>query len=271
MMSDCNVIESAYDEIVNSIKNLEKPLTPVKIPDSELKILVKRLIIHVWEMYLDEGKTVINIHSQGFIRLIITDHKKWVKGNGIRLHIWHDDILPPFETVFNKHHRHSFLSESFLILGNEITDNLYDTSPAEENTPNAVRIYKTPLNNIIPDKIITLNKTTSRTAKKGFMLHYPMNLFHLHKKNSGLVVTLFRKHSLNEYNPVAETIGPLKVPLNQNEAQDPRKVIPNQDEMWKFVLMSLIKMATVYKISEYPQIRKIELNINAILNNRIKI
>lgn len=259
--SNTNLLVEKYQKIIDFC-NIERKdiLLPVKVDDKQLRALVLLLILRIWELYKNKNDVKVNIHSQGFIRFILTDTIEWGKGNGLRLHIWHKNIQIPFANVLNKQHRHSFLSESIILIGEQIIDKLYITKPADEKTQNAVRTYKTPPYGFIADEIVTLHHVQTRIAKQGWTLHYPKNLYHLHDDISNFVVTLFQKHSLDDVDSDSWTVGPIDMP----EIEDPRIILPNQEEMWFFIIKVVQELAKMYNLSYVSKISDI---LNKLKNN----
>ncbi|HIP33345.1 MAG TPA: orotate phosphoribosyltransferase [Bacteroidia bacterium] len=257
-----------YQEIIDSHNKLKNNiLSPIKVNENQLKALVKELILVIWKLYPKRKNIKINIHSQGFIRFIVTDSNEWKEGKGLRLHIWHKNISKPFKNVFNKQHRHSFLSESIVLLGTEITDNLYNTKLAHMQDTGAVKTYKTPPGKFVPDQIVTLHHTQTRIAKKGWTLHYPKDLYHLHNDVSGFVVTLFQKHNLNQVDSDSWTTGPIIMP----EIEDPRLIVPDQDEMWHHIFFAIQELSKDYNLLDSFEIQNILESISDIYNvNKFK-
>jgi hypothetical protein len=257
-------LTDAFQACVNFTSKSE--WIPKDIDPAKLVGLVDRLSEKILTIYFNQFYQTTTIHAQGFIRFNVTDVEMWNAGDGIRLHIWHGDIARPFSTPFDRHHRHSFSSDSIVLSGKQVTDHLYHAEIPSKTDESIVRVYKTRHNDIVADRRVILKKDLSRTAEVGQGLHYPRKLFHLHDLNDPPIITLFRKYDFDHENPAAETVGPVDLsgPLNRF---NPRATTPDQSNMWSFILSSVLHLDTKYldkkrseKIRKAIELRNLKLH-----------
>ncbi|MFN0117728.1 MAG: SNF2-related protein [Elusimicrobiota bacterium] len=240
-------LEILYQQIVTSqdesIKN--NRYSPIEINKNELKKLVKMLISEIHTLYA--GKTLVKLHPQGFLQLVITGQTRWENSGGLRFHVW-DPSLPRTPEVFDGSHKHSFQSNSFVLLG-EVGDTIEYTVPVTDGLSGEqiFRKYRTPLRDRITpmDELVHVRSRLSRSAPAGSRLYYPIGDFHSQKIPSGIITaTLFQKYGLDENNP-AIAIGPQDVPESINEMN---QRIVDQEVAWRSIFKAVKELEIFYEL-----------------------
>jgi hypothetical protein len=227
-------------------------------PFDLLPTFVSLLVNSIIDQSKSKERSIINIHAQGFIRFNITDPEVWKNGMGLRFHIWHPKLRKPFSTPYDKQHRHSFESDSIVLLGDKVSDRLFAERAATLSDIGVVRLYETTPSSITPSRYVILKEVASRTARRTQLLHYPRQYFHLHGAATSPTATVFYKYEPDTENPLSETVGPLVPIEDPKNLLNPRSTLPNQAEMWSYVLSAAVALVRTYLGEEHELVSKVE-------------